>query len=517
MINAVQTPGAIGPGSLAVSTENLGVDFGNFKALKNVSVGFEVGKIHAVVGQNGAGKTTFSKVLMGLVKASHGSLTVNGLHPDSWSVRQARLAGLDMVHQIFTMPPNATVAEAFEFFQSDTSSLLPYRKSILNLKWQRILAEFEVNISPEALINSLSIEAVQSLEIVRALMAKTQVLILDEPTAALAPPESKRLFENLRRLKEKGITIIIVLHKVVEVLEIADTVTVLRDGECIKSAVKVDDFDAESLTNEIIGLTAVVPQKTELVRMDASSEVVLTLVALSTKQHASESALASLDLTVRPGEIVGIAGVEGNGQRALVEVIMGLVKATSGDIFFENSRITNVSVRARRMKGIRVIPFDRLTEGVSTTKTLWENTAAGSLINDKRRFLFVSPKELRKNSEKVLKHWQVKYQSLDQYVSELSGGNVQRLIFSRELDSGLKLLIAAQPTRGLDVGATAFVHETLDALRNSGAGVLLVSADLEELFALSDRLIVLQRGCISGSFTGPYDRSLVGNAMVGTQ
>ena len=517
MINAVQTPGANGPGSLAVSTDDLSVEFGSFKALKNVSVGFEVGKIHAVVGQNGAGKTTFSNALMGLVKASHGSLIVNGLHADSWSVRQARLAGLDMVHQIFTMPPNATVAEAFEFFQSTTSSFTPYRKSILNLKWQRTMTEFEIDISSEALINSLSIEAVQSLEIVRALMAKTQVLILDEPTAALAPPESKRLFENLRRLKEKGITIIIVLHKVAEVLEIADTVTVLRDGECIKSAVNADDFDAKSLTDEIIGLSEVVPQKTELARMHSSSEEVLTLVALSTKQQTSESALVSFDLTVRPGEIVGIAGVEGNGQRALVEVIMGLIKATSGEIFFEKSSITKASVLARRMKGIRVIPFDRLTEGVSTTKTLWENTAAGTLVNNKRRFLFVSPKELRKESDKALKHWQVKYQSLDQNVSELSGGNVQRLIFSRELDSGLKLLIAAQPTRGLDVGATAFVHETLDALRNSGAGVLLVSADLEELFALSDRLIVLQRGRVSGSFTGPYDRSLVGNAMVGTQ
>ncbi len=504
-------------GGIAVSIRELTVRFDSFVALDAVSLSLDAGKVHAIVGQNGAGKTTLARCLMGLQPPSSGSIVI-GEHSTVATVKSARAAGVDMVHQSFCLPPSSTVAEAMEFFHPIRHSLHPFRKSVLAHTVQQRLAEVGVHLDPNAKISSLPVEALQSLEIGRALLSHPQVLILDEPTAVLAPPEVKSLFSRVRDIAASGVTVLIVLHKVREVLEVAETVTVLRQGKCVAAAEPTARLDERQLAQLIIGEEMPNAPVRPAVTAHVESPTFLELIDVKTSVRPGDAALDGVSFKIRNGEIVGIAGVEGNGQRSLVESVVGIHTITSGKVNLLDRDVTHESVTSRRRAGLRVVPFERLTEGVSTTRSLWENVVVGDLAVRPPRFGLVSPRQLKARARSLLDSWQVRYHDLNQPAGSLSGGNVQRLILSRELADGLNVLVAAHPTRGLDLGAAAFVHQTLTTLttRADPAAVLLVSADLDELFALCDRIVVLNRGTVAGVFDRPFDLTEIGQAMVTT-
>jgi general nucleoside transport system ATP-binding protein len=501
--------------SCSVEVDHLTVKFGSFTALDDISFTLAGGKVHAIVGQNGAGKTTLARSLMGLASPSQGTISLSGepLLPNS--VKAAKSAGLEMVHQSFSLPPSATVAEAIEFFHPTWSSLRPYSQTQMAQRVQSRLSAVGVEVDPMARISSLPVETLQSLEIGRALLAHPRVLVLDEPTAVLAPQECEALFARVRLIAASGVTVLLVLHKVREVLAVADTVTVLRTGSCVAAALPTETFTERDLTQAIIGEG--VPTT---VRRNADGQEALIrsrflrLDAVCTQIKPGDAPLTNVNLDISDQEIVGVAGVEGNGQRSLVEAVVGLTKITSGTVLFRGHDVSSSSVTTRRQRGLRVVPFERLSEGVSTTRSLWENVVVGDLAIRSTRFGLVSPRKLRDTARLLLDTWKVKYQSVEQPAGSLSGGNVQRLILARELADGVRVLVAAHPTRGLDVGAAAFVHNTISEI-SANAAVLLVSADLDELFALSDRIVVLSNGKVAGTFTPPFRLDEIGAAMVG--
>ena len=550
-MTAPSGPGAAG--APAVRCRSLGVRFGAVRALVDVSLELAPGRIHALVGQNGAGKTTLAKVLGGLQVPDTGDVRIAGRQIPPGDVRAAKAAGLAMVHQHFSLPPNFTVAEALELTAARPGGRAVYRRGDLQERWRDDVAEIGGTAALSTRIRDLPVEARQSLEIVRALATEAQLLLLDEPTALLTPIATETLFERLRRLRDSGVTILVVLHKLREVAAVADTVSVLRDGELVLGPAEMSEVSQGQLSDAIVG-PAGAAEGAVRIRAEAhdTHETLLELAGTSSAESAFEPGLATVDLRVDAGEIVGIAGVEGNGQRSLVSVIAGLTPVTEGTVRIGGEELTAAAPARRRMRGLRLVPFDRNTEGVSQSAPLWLNQSALRLVDPggvgalyppsrgrvhaiappdhrpkrtarllhrwrARRGPVISLRQYKWQAGEAMDRWRVRYETVNQSAESLSGGNVQRLILSRELADGVEVLVAAQPTRGLDFAATEFVRRSLRGLREAGAGVLLVSSDLDELFELSDRLLVMYGGRIVARFDGPYDRRAVGDAMTGAE
>ena len=492
------------------------------RALQDVNLDLAAGRIHALVGQNGAGKTTLARVLAGLQVPDRGRVWVMGREIPGGNVRAAQEAGLAMVHQHFSLPPSFTVAEALELTAARPGGRPVYRRGQLERRWRREVAGLDGIPSLSARIRDLPVEARQSLEIVRASASQAKVLLLDEPTALLTPSSTESLFERLRQLPDDGITVLVVLHKLREVEEVADTVSVLRDGRLILDAVEMEEVGQGRLSDAIVGPAraggASVFEGTAPSSSSSSGggRVHLRLKGVSTAGFSAEVGLQEVGLHVEAGEIVGVAGVEGNGQRSLVSAIAGLSGVEQGEIHIGGEEAAADPPARRRRRGLRLVPFDRYTEGVSSSAPLWLNQSSLRLVQRSGvRRSVVSVRRLRASAGQALDRWRVRYQTVTQPASSLSGGNLQRLILSRELDEGVEILVAAQPTRGLDFAAAGFVRRALVGMRDIGAGVLLVSSDLDELFEMSDRLLVMLGGRITAEFRPPYDRRAVGDAMTG--
>ncbi len=503
----------------AVRCRSLGVSFGSVRALHRVSLDLAPGQIHALVGQNGAGKTTLAKVLGGLQPADTGDVHIAGREIPPGDVRAAQAAGLAMVHQHFSLPPSFTVAEALELTAARPGGRPVYRRAELHGRWRDDVAEIGGEAVLSTRIRDLPVETRQSLEIVRAMAAEARILMLDEPTALLTPAAIDALFERLRRLREDGVTILVVLHKLREVAAVADTVSVLRDGELVLGPSEMSEVSQGRLSDAIVGPAS---QADRAVGVEAApgteQQTLLELARVSSRASAFEPGLGSIDLSVEAHEIVGIAGVEGNGQRSLVSVIAGLNAVTEGSVLLGGTDVTRAPPARRRLRGLRLVPFDRNSEGISRRAPLWLNQSALRLIGRRRRRLpLISLRQYKRKAATEMDQWRVRYDAVTQPAESLSGGNVQRLILSRELAPGLQVLVAAQPTRGLDFSATSFVRRSLRGLRDAGAGVLLVSSDLDELFELSDRVLVIYGGRIVAGFEAPYDRRAVGDAMTGAR
>ena len=505
-------------GAPAVSCRSLSVSFGAVRALHDVSLDLAPGRIHALVGQNGAGKTTLAKVLGGLQEPDAGDVSIAGRKLPPGDVRAAREAGLAMVHQHFSLPPSFMVAEALELTAARPAGRSVYRRADLHRRWHDDTAEIGGGAVLSTRIRDLPVEIRQSLEIVRALATEAQILMLDEPTALLTPAATEALFGRLRRLSDDGVTVLIVLHKLREVAAVADTVSVLRDGELVLGPSEMSEVSQGRLSDAIVG-PAPGADRTVGVEAGAGGEqALLELAGVSSRESAFEPGLRGVDLSVEAGEIVGVAGVEGNGQRGLVSAVAGLSAVTEGSVLLGGTEATRASPARRRLRGLRLVPFDRNSEGISRSAPLWLNQTALRLVGRRRRRLpLISVRQYRRQAAEAMDHWQVRYDTVGQPAESLSGGNVQRLILSRELAPGLEVLVAAQPTRGLDFSATNFVRRSLRELRDAGAGVLLVSSDLDELFDLSDRLVVMYGGRVVARFEPPYDRRAVGDAMTGAQ
>ncbi len=514
----------------ALTCRNISVRYGDFAALTDVSVAFAPKLIHAVVGQNGAGKTTFARVVAGIVRPVSGTLEIDGLDVASGHVNRSRAAGVELVHQSFALPPSFTVAEAMEFGAKRRRPIFSRRR--LEARWKTHLENLGVQARLRDRIRDLPVESQQSVEIARALVADARLLILDEPTAVLSPSGVEALFQRLRGLKASGVTILLVLHKIREVLAVADTVTVLRGGRLIEGPIAANAVDARELSAAIIGAEAeralTARDEEALVGSDlpagartvvaakAEAPAVLLADRVSTRPDPEGPALGEVSLAIAPGEIVGVAGVEGNGQRTLVRALTGLAGLESGRIRLGGQDLVGLSTGERRARGLRVIPFERNSEGLSLSSSLWENWSARQLLRGSPLRL-ISPARLRSECDRALKRWDVRYSTTLQPAGSLSGGNAQKLILAREVDEDARLVIAAQPTRGLDVGATAFVWKSLRDATARGCGVLLISSDLDELFDISDRLVVMLSGRIVAEFRPPFRLGEVGIAMTGAR
>jgi general nucleoside transport system ATP-binding protein len=479
-----------------IELKNITKTFGSVVANNDVSIKVEPGTIHAIVGENGAGKSTVMRIAYGFYKADSGEIFVDGKQVNINSPHDAIALGIGMVHQHFMLVDTMTVAENI-ILGAETGGAANLDLEKANRDILALSNELRLGVNPRALIEDLSVGAQQRVELLKALYRNAKLLILDEPTAVLTPQEVEEFFNILRRMRDQGKTIVIITHKLEEVLAISDNVTVMRDGKVVGD-VKTSETNTKDLARMIVGRDVLLRvEKTDA----APGESVLNVQNLSAT-NAHGEALNGVSLNIRAGEIVGVAGVEGNGQTELIEAIAGLVPPAnmSGNIELFGNDITAASARKRKELGIAHIPEDRHKRGLLLDFDLTENSMLGvhyrppvsastGLLNNSA---------IEKRVKEIIKNFDVRPPQPDLPARSLSGGNQQKLIIGREFELNPKLLLVSQPTRGVDIGAIEFIHRKLIALRDAGAAVLLVSAELEEVTALADRLLVIHKGKIVG-------------------
>ena len=464
-----------------------------------VNLRVETGEIHAVCGENGAGKSTLMKILYGMLPYDEGEMFVDGVKTLFRSPKEAIAAGIGMVHQHFMLADNLTVLENIILGEEPTkrSGWLDFDDARERISALGEAYGLEVDLDEP--VGELGIGERQRVEIIKALFRGAKVLILDEPTSVLVPHEVEELFRNMREMRSRGGTIIFIDHKLEEVLEIADRITVLRAGRTV-GTVSPAEVTTRQLAEMMVGSELPAPgtKKTE-----PSSAVSLRVEGLSVGGEDERLLLEDVSFEVRKGEILGIAGVEGNGQQELVEALLGMRPKTKGRVLLEEADISNWPVRARREAGIGYIPEDRHRRGLLLPSPLWENTMLGyqGLPPFSWKSFWLTLTGARKKTAECVNAFDVRTPSIEVAAHALSGGNQQKLIIGREMTMNPRLLIAAHPTRGIDVGAQVAVWEALRVAREGGLAVLLVSADLDELIGLSDRLLVLYRGLIAAELS----------------
>jgi general nucleoside transport system ATP-binding protein len=479
----------------------------------NDGVDFDLrkGEVHALLGENGAGKSTLMNILYGLYHPDEGEFRLNGKPLRINSPREAIDAGIGMVHQHFMLIPVMTVAENIVLAAEPTRG--PFLDEGNAEERVRELSErFGLAVRPDAFVERISVGMQQRVEILKALYRGAEILILDEPTAVLTPQESAELFEIITSLKGEGKSIIFITHKLNEVLEIADRITVLRRGKTI------DTVPREGATEE--GLARLMVGREVILRVDKSpaqpGHPLLVVENLVVDDERGLECVRGISFEVRAGEIVGIAGVDGNGQSELIDAITGLRPARSGKITVNNRDVTGDSPRECLDAGVGHIPEDRQVRGLVLDFTLAENIALHDYREEpdsKHGWLF--PKRLTARARNLLKEFDVRGGGPETRAGALSGGNQQKVIVAREVSRDPSVLVAAQPTRGLDVGAIEFVHRRLVEERDEGRGILLVSFELDEILSLSDRILVLYEGNIVAEYGPDVSEEEIGLAMLG--
>jgi simple sugar transport system ATP-binding protein len=479
----------------------------------NDGVDFDLrkGEVHALLGENGAGKSTLMNILYGLYHPDEGELRLNGKPLRIGSPREAIDAGIGMVHQHFMLIPVMTVAENIVLAAEPTKG--PFLDERAAEARVRDLSErFGLAVRPDAYIESISVGMQQRVEILKALYRGADILILDEPTGVLTPQEARELFDIVNSLKAEGKSIIFITHKLNEVLEIADRITVLRRGKTIETVPR-EGATEESLARLMVGRDVVLSvDKTP----GEPAEALLSVEDLQVDDERGLQAVNGVSFEVRAGEIVGIAGVDGNGQSELIDAIAGLRKAKNGRIVVVGEDLTRESPRTLLDAGLGHIPEDRQRRGLVLEFNLAENLA----LHDYReepgsKWGYLFPKQLIARARKLLTEFDVRGGGPLTPASSLSGGNQQKVIIAREVSRDPRVLVAAQPTRGLDVGAIEFVHRRLVEERDEGRAILLVSFELDEILSLSDRILVLYEGEIVAEFTPDVTEEEIGFAMLG--
>jgi ABC-type uncharacterized transport system ATPase subunit len=485
--------------------------------LANDRVDFDLrrGEVHALLGENGAGKSTLMNILYGLYKPDEGEIFVHGKSVTFHSAKGAIEEGLGMVHQHFMLIPIMTVAENIVLASEPTQAgvLLDYDEARKRVR--EISGAFGFAIDPDARIQDISVGQQQRVEILKALYRRADILILDEPTAVLTPQEAEELFAILRTLVREGISIIFISHKLNEVLEIADRITVLRRGR------NVDTVPREGASEE--GLARLMVGREVLLRVDkppaSPTEPMLELRNVTVRDERGLEKVRDVSFEVRAGEIVGIAGVDGNGQTELIEAITGLRHRQSGQIIVDGRELkTHASARTMLEAGIGHIPEDRHRYGMVLDFTLAENAA----LHDFRyppdsRFGWLFPRTIAERTRRLIEEFDVRGGTPQTRARNLSGGNQQKLVVAREVDRDPKVLVAAQPTRGLDVGAIEYLHRRLVEERDVGRAILLVSLELEEVLSLSDRILVMYEGRIVAEHAAGVTEEEIGVEMLGGQ
>ena len=474
--------------------KNITKTFGDVVANNDVSISVKKGTIHAIVGENGAGKSTVMRIAYGFYKADSGEIFVDGKLVNIRSPHDAIALGIGMVHQHFMLVDTMTVAENIVLgAETGTAINLDLETAASNIA--KLSNELKLNVDPNAYIEDLSVGQQQRVELLKALYRNAELLILDEPTAVLSPQEVEEFFAILRRMKEQGKTIIIITHKLEEVLAISDEVTVMRDGRSV-GHVETSQTNAKELARMIVGRDVLL----RVNKTDAMpGSVVLEVRGLSiTGRHGR--AIDNVSFQVSSGEIVGIAGIEGNGQTELVESLAGLLPAASGTVTFEGRDVTRMNARQLKELGIGHIPEDRHRRGLLLESDLKENAILGVHYRPPVASSagFLEGAAIAARTKEIIENFDVRPPVAELPAKALSGGNQQKLIIGREFELDPKLLLVSQPTRGVDIGAIEFIHRKLIELRDAGTAVLLVSAELEEVTALADRLLVIRNGRIVG-------------------
>lgn len=464
------------------------------RANDHVDFSVESGEVHALVGENGAGKTTLMNILYGLVKPDSGEIFIDSKKVQINNPDDAIKNGIGMVHQHFKLVSSFTVA------QNILLGIEPSQVGFLNNKKEneRVLdlsQKYNLPVDPAAKIRDLPVGMQQRVEILKVLERKAKILILDEPTAVLTPQEVSELITVIHGLSKQGYTIIFITHKLVEVMAVADRVSVMRGGKMVGTK-NISETSIPELASMMVGREVLLKaNKSEYI----ADEVVLEAKNVSVADANGLAAVSHVSFKVHRGEIVAIAGVSGNGQSELVEAISGMSNLDGGEIIFKNKPVGHTSVRERRDMGMAHIPEDRMVVGLNLQTTLDENLIVSRYSHSAfSRYGFLLMKTINEFAGQVVKSFSIAAARPGEGISMLSGGNLQKVVVGRELSGNPSFVIANQPTRGLDVGSIEFVHKTLIEERDKGAGILLVSAELEEVMALADRILVLFRGKIQG-------------------
>ena len=485
--------------------------FGSFTANDAIDLVVEPGQIHALLGENGAGKSTLMNVLYGLYRPDEGQILLDGEPVTFAGPGDAMAAGIGMVHQHFMLVPVFTVAENVALGHEPTA-----RAGLIDLGRARaqvsdVAARFGFHVDPDAMVEDLPVGVQQRVEIIKALSRDARILILDEPTAVLTPQETDELIEIMRQLRAAGTSILFITHKLREVRAVADRITVIRRGRVVGSA------DPSAPESELASLMVGRAVSLGVEKAPATpGDVVLRVDGLTVLDPAGTPVVDRVHLEVAAGEIVAVAGVQGNGQTELAHAVLGLVEPTAGSVLLDGTDLTGTSVRDRLRAGLGFVPEDRSTDGVIADFSIQENLVL-DLVDQApySRGGAIDRRALRSNAEKRVAEFDVRTGSVDATASTLSGGNQQKVVLAREMSRPLRLLVASQPTRGLDVGSIEFVHQRIVAERDRGTAVVIVSTELDEVAALADRVAVMYRGRVVGVVPGDTDRDVLGLMMAG--
>lgn len=480
-----------------LETRNISKNFGNVSANCNISIHLNKGEIVAILGENGAGKSTLMNILYGLYRPDNGEILVYGEQANFFSPRDAISLGIGMVHQHFMLVESLTVTQNIILGEEPSGRWgIDYRRAHDEIV---VLSKrYHLDVDPDALIRDIPVGLQQRVEILKALYRKAQILILDEPTAVLTPQEVDAFFGIVRKLREQGVSVIIITHKLEEIREISERVYILKKGE-IAGEYVTKEVSSTELAKRMIGREFHL--KTEEEPHRSYGKTLFEIEDLTVLTNSRLPAVNNLSLQIRSGEIVGIAGVDGNGQEEVAEAIMGLRKAERGDILLDKSKINDWSVRQRIEAGIGYVPADRHGSGLVLPFSVAENI----LLGNQRKPEFVRYGQLRKTAvvneaTRLIDDFDIVTESPRIAAANLSGGNQQKVILAREFDRKPHFLLICQPTRGLDIGAIEYIHSQLAAMRDQGVGILLISLELDEIFALADRILVLFEGRIVNEF-----------------
>jgi ABC-type uncharacterized transport system ATPase subunit len=496
------------PSDIAVELTGIGKRFPGVVANHDVSLRIHRGTVHALVGENGAGKSTLMKILYGVQRPDEGHIVVDGRERRFHSPTDAIEAGIGMVFQHFMLADNLTVLENVVLGAEKRHGIgADARRAV-----QEISDAFGFGLEPDRLVGELGVGARQRIEIVKVLYRGARVVILDEPTAVLVPQEVDELFDNLRRLKQQDITILFISHKLDEVLAIADEITVMRRGTTVGTADPAET-SARQLAEMMVGSELPTPSADHSTVTDT---VLLEVDGLRLREDGRDL-LDDVSLTIRAGEVLGVAGVEGNGQAELVEAVMGMRIPTAGTIRLRGTDVTRWSTSRRRESGVGYIPEDRQRHGLLLDSPLWENRVLGHQTRaPSARGRLIDRRAAHADTGRIVDTFDVRTPSVDVLARALSGGNQQKLLVGREMSGDPVLLVAAHPTRGVDVGAQAAIWEHVREARRQGLAVLLISADLDELIGLSDRIEVILRGRLVAEFDPrTVTPEQLGSAMTG--